>query len=92
MTTNKPVHQVRLGKVKAAIFANEGKAGTRFSVSCTRLYKKEGDTKWSFSDSFGRDDLLLLAKVANEAHTWICNRMQDEAKEVDVRDDSQDQE
>ena len=28
-------------------------------------------TNWPTSDIFGRDDLPLLAKVADLAHTWI---------------------
>ena len=39
------------------------------TVSLSRIYKQEAD--WKTSDSFGRDDLLLVAKVADLAHTWI---------------------
>ena len=35
----------------------------------TRLYREQD--QWRSTESFGRDDLLLLAKVANEAHSWI---------------------
>lgn len=69
---NKPVHEVRLGRIKAAIWMRQTeKNGKLFNVSISRLYKKEGETAWSFSDSFGRDDLPLVAKVADLAHTWI---------------------
>jgi hypothetical protein len=66
----KPVHEVRLGRIKAAIWANETDNGTRHNVTITRLYK-DGE-EWKSTDSFGRDDLLLLGKVCDEAHTWIC--------------------
>jgi hypothetical protein len=66
----KPVHEVRYGLIKASIWRNQTKQGTRFTVSITRLFKN-GDL-WQESTRFGRDDLLLLAKVAGEAHTWIC--------------------
>lgn len=69
MAKNKPVHEVRLGVVKAAIWPNETDNGVRHNVTFQRLYK-DGD-EWKSTDSFGRDDLLLLAKVADEAHTWI---------------------
>ena len=36
----------------------------------TRLYK-DGE-QWKYSDSFGRDDLPLIEKVADEAFRWIC--------------------
>lgn len=64
-----PVHEVRLGGIKAAIWQNETPTGVRYNVTFERLYK-DGD-QWKSTDSFGRDDLLLLGKVADRAHTWI---------------------
>lgn len=69
MAKAKPVHEVRLGRIKAAIWENKTKEGTRHNVTFTRLYK-DGD-EWKDSTSFGRDDLPLVAKVADIAHTWI---------------------
>jgi hypothetical protein len=65
----RPVHEVRLGRIKAAIWANQTEAGVRHNVTFSRLYK-EGD-EWRNSTSFGRDDLPILQKVADWAHTWI---------------------
>ena len=79
-TLNKPhpVQEVRLGAVKAAVWRNETENGTRYNVTITRIYR-DGD-QWRTTESFGRDDLLLLAKVADHAHTWICNQAQEEAR------------
>ena len=68
-TTRRPVHEIRLGRIKAAIWENETREGTRHNISLTRIYK-DGNT-WKDSTSFGRDDLPLLAKVADLAHTWV---------------------
>ncbi len=68
-TKQKPVHEVRLGAVKAAIWENQTDNGTRFNVTVSRIYK-DGE-QWKSTDSFGRDDLLLLGKVVDQAHTWI---------------------
>jgi hypothetical protein len=38
---------------------------------------KDGE-KWKSTQSFGRDDLLLLAKVADAAHTRIFQLQQEE--------------
>lgn len=76
MEKQQPVHEIRLGAVKAAVWKNATPNGTRFNVTLSRLYK-EGD-KWQRSESFGRDDLLLLAKVADLAHTWICGQTNQE--------------
>lgn len=69
MAKQKPFHEIRLGKIKAAIWANSGEHGTRHNVTFERLYK-QGEA-WRQSDSFGRDDLPVLAKVADMVHTWI---------------------
>lgn len=65
----RPIHDVRLGRIKAAIWANGTENGTRYNVTFTRIYK-DGD-QWKDSTSFGRDDLPLVAKVADLAHSWI---------------------
>lgn len=72
----KPVHEVRLGRIKAAIWENETQNGTRHNVTLTRLYK-DGD-QWKDSTSFGRDDLPLVGKVADLAHTWIFQHGQEQ--------------
>ena len=68
-TKNKPVDEVRLGTIKAAIWRNDGEKGARYSVTFERLYKD--GSEWKTSSSFGRDELLLLAKVADRAHSRI---------------------
>lgn len=70
----KPVHEIRLGRIKALIWANETSQGTRHNVTVARLYK-EGDN-WKTAEGFGRDDLPVLMKVLDMAHTWIFERAQ----------------
>ncbi len=65
----RPSHEIRLGRIRAAIWENETANGTRHNVTFSRLYK-DGE-QWKDSDSFGRDDLLLLGKVADAAQSWI---------------------
>lgn len=66
----RPVHEIRFGAVRAAVWRNESQNGVWYSVTLSRLYK-DGD-QWRDSTSFGRDDLLLVAKAADSAHTWIA--------------------
>ncbi len=70
----KPVHEIRIGRIKATIWENETQNGTRHNVTVSRLYK-DGD-EWKDSTSFGRDDLPLVAKVVDQAHSYIfgCNQ------------------
>ena len=65
-----PVEEVRIGSIKAAIWRNEGEGGPRFNVTLQRLYRTE-DGKWQSTASFGRDDLLVVMKVADAAHTRV---------------------
>jgi hypothetical protein len=75
---DKPAHQIRLCSIKAAIWKNDTASGVRFNVTFSRLYR-DGE-EWKSTDSFGRDDLLLVAKVSDQAHTWICNQRGEEEK------------
>lgn len=71
----KPIHEIRLGRIKAAVWKNDGPNGPVHNVTFARLYKDSQD-QWRDSDSFNRDDLPLLAKVADRAHSWIFDQPQ----------------
>ena len=66
---NLPAHEIKLGRIKATVWANQTETGTRYNVTIARLYRDED--VWKESTSFGRDDLPLVAKVADFANTWI---------------------
>jgi hypothetical protein len=59
----KPIHEVRLGRVRAAVWQNTTDKGTRHSVTFSKLYK-DPEGRWKDTASFGKEDLLLLAEVA----------------------------
>ncbi len=65
----KPAHEIRLGRIKATIWRNDTEQGPRWNVQVVRLYLVEKE--WKQSTSFGRDDLPLVGKVSDLAHTWI---------------------
>jgi hypothetical protein len=69
MANKPPIHELRLGRIKALVWENDTTNGTRHSVTVARLFK-DGDT-WKETTSFGRDDLLLVAKIVDQAHDWI---------------------
>lgn len=68
-TNQKPIHEIRLGTVKAAIWRDQAGENTFHNVTFSRLYK-DGES-WKSSDSFGRDDLPKLVLVAEKAYEWI---------------------
>src|SRR5438093_1060796 len=75
----RPIHEVRFGLISAAIWKHDSQNVTWYNATFSRNYKDANG--WSSSDSFGRDDLLLLAKVADAAHSWIYEQMQEEKEQ-----------
>ena len=73
----KPTHVIRYGAVRAAIWENTSGNNTRHNVTFSKFYKEGED--WKTTETFGRDDLLNLAKVADHAHSWICEQAQAKA-------------
>jgi hypothetical protein len=72
----KPAHKVRLGRIHGTVWENHhAEQGPWYSVSFTRSYK-DGQGQWQSATTFGRDDLLLVAKVADMIHTWIHQQQQ----------------
>ena len=67
MANQQPVDEIRIGRVKATIWRNGTDEQPRHNVTFGRLYK-EAD-QWKTTQSFGRNDLLVLAKVADQAHS-----------------------
>lgn len=72
--TKLPVKTFRIGRIKAAVWENEVDNRKFYNVTLARSYR-DGDNNWHDSDSFGRDDLLVVAKVADQAHTFISERL-----------------
>jgi hypothetical protein len=65
----KPVHEVRLGKIRASVWGNRTNGATWYSITLSRLYKdKEG--KFQQAESFGPEDLPTLTALAAELQRW----------------------
>jgi hypothetical protein len=67
---SKPIHEIRLGRIRASIWANRTTNGdVWFNATISRLYKD--GARWKNTTTFGRDDLPILSKVADMAYGWI---------------------
>lgn len=73
-----PAQKLRIGGLQATIWRNTSEKGTWYSVTPSRSYK-QGDETWKETDSLGYDDLLAMAKLLDQAHTWITKQMQADA-------------
>lgn len=70
MTKKKPVQEIRLGNVRAAVWQNALENGrTMYSVRFSRLFKEEGE--WRDSNGFGAAELPLVAQAAEKALEWV---------------------
>jgi hypothetical protein len=76
--SRQPVHEIRLGRIKAAIWANPTDGGVRYATTLTRLYKDDESGEWRSTHSFGREDLLTVAEVARQAALWVFATSQNE--------------
>lgn len=68
---NKPVHEIRMGRICGAIWPQQGNDNQLwYNVTLSRIYR-DNSGNWQRSDSFGRTDLPLVCKVADQCHSWI---------------------
>jgi hypothetical protein len=75
--SNTPAHKLRRGVLSVTIWRNTSDKGTWYSVIPSRGYKQSDDA-WKETDSLNQDDLLPMAKLLDEADTWIqCQQAAD---------------
>ncbi len=68
-----PDNKIILGNIQASIWANTTKEGRIwFNVEITRCYRVGNEKR--YATTYGRDDLLIVAKVADMAFNWIWER------------------
>jgi hypothetical protein len=83
-STNKPVHVVRHRNLKASVWVNQTDKGPMYNVTVTRSYR-EADG-WHDSNSFSYDDLMNVAKLMYDAHSFIsAQRARDAAERQPVQ-------
>ena len=80
MNKNKPVYEKRLGRIRGTVWKNENDNGAFFNVGFSRLYKDDSG-QWRDAATFSRDDLLLVAKIADQLHGWIFESSKGENSE-----------
>ena len=73
------MHQRR---VKATIWPNGTEDRPRHNGTFSRLYKDDAG-EWKSTQSFGRNDLLVLTKVADLVHTRLFELPREEEQETE---------
>jgi hypothetical protein len=67
---SKPAGKVKIFPITASIWRNEKDGRAYYSVTFERSYKDDAG-EWNYTSTFYAGDLLLLAKVADQAHTEV---------------------
>jgi hypothetical protein len=75
---SQPAYRFRDGTLQVTIWRNSGEKGNWYSVIPSRSYKKGDD--WKQTESLTFDDLLSMAKLLNQAHSWIVDAKRADAK------------
>lgn len=71
-SNQQPAHKIRHGAVSASIWLQETDKGPIFNVTFQRSYKEGED--WKNSNSFGKQNLLVLSLIAARAFEWISSQ------------------
>jgi hypothetical protein len=79
--SGRPIHEVRHGRIRAAVWRNQTEKGPMYSVTVTRSYK-DAEGAWHDSHSFGFDDALTVAKAMYDAHSFISAQISRERAEA----------
>jgi hypothetical protein len=75
-----PVHSIRLRHIRASIWKNKTKTGPQYAVTVRRFWCNAG--QWQYSNTFNRDDLLVVGEILRQCFTWICEIEQSQEKNV----------
>lgn len=73
-TKKRPSHEIRFGAIRATIWANENRDGSRWhSVTLGRLFKDD-QGQWQVAQHFKLQHLPDVARAAATAQDWIEQR------------------
>jgi len=67
----KPVKQFRCGAVSVAVWRREANGKVFWNATPSRGYTVDDGATWLYTDSFGREELPVLAALLNQAFSWI---------------------
>lgn len=69
----KPAHEIKVGGIRATIWANNDKGGSQsFFVCASRTFMLKGE--WCQTSIFYNSHLPKLIEVLTKAHQWIALR------------------
>ena len=73
MANHKAFHVIDHGRVKATVWHEKRRGVVRFNVAFTRVPKN--DERWWDTTNFQQDDMLAIARLAEDVHAWITQHV-----------------
>jgi hypothetical protein len=85
----RPAFEVRYGRLKATVWRQDSEqSGPWYTTVLTRSYKDDSGN-WQSSQSFGRDDMLVIAKLCDRVHSWIWQEQANQQRERQPGEDDE---
>lgn len=73
MGKKQPAHEIKLGRIRVTIWANETEdQKVWFNAVVSRLYKN--GNRWIGTTTLGHDDLPSAMQAISMAYAWICEK------------------
>ena len=78
--TKKPIENIRVGNVQAAIWEHQGEKGTFMTTTFSRSYEKNGE--WKKAHDYSQNQLADLQRAAKEAETFVKDKSMEKDNEA----------
>jgi len=70
-----PAKQFRAGALGVSVWKREHNGEIFYNATASRAFTRDDGESFEYSDSFGRDDLPIVAALLNQAFSWIVAQM-----------------
>lgn len=67
----KPIKQFSSGALRVSVWKREHNGEFFYNATASRAFTRDEGKSWEYSDSFGRDDLPIVAALLNQAFSFI---------------------
>lgn len=76
---NQPAFKIRSGALSVSIWEQKTDKGSFYTANPQRAFTRDDGASWEHSDSFGRDDLPVIASLMLQAHMMIVRKESQES-------------
>lgn len=70
-TANQPIKQFKAGALSVSVWKREAADSVFYNATPQRCFTRDDGKTFEYTDSFGRDDLPIVAALLNQAFSFI---------------------